>query len=187
MVQFRANADKLPVLGSPTAVLIDGIEPQSRVGVVHGCVTLGSAALPMLVIIACLGPDGITSPTAENLFPFAIRTLGKVGAVHALRLPENRAGQITGIVHYGMRETASPAGFTLRPQLAAAIQSAFGKAGAETALGVFAGHCHEVVGVELHLVGQITAVAFRSPLLAELFKGDSHGYGLVSVCFTPRG
>ena len=97
MVQFRANADKLPVLGSPTAVLIDGIEPQSRVGVVHGCVTLGSAALPMLVIIACLGPDGITSPTAENLFPFAIRTLGKVGAVHALRLPENRAGQITGI------------------------------------------------------------------------------------------
>ena len=80
MVQFRADADKLPVLGPPTAVLIDGIEPQSRVGVVHGCVTLGSAALPMLVIIACLGPDGITGPTAENLFPFAIRTLGKVGA-----------------------------------------------------------------------------------------------------------
>jgi hypothetical protein len=43
------------------------------------------------------------------------------------------------------------------------------------------------VGVELHLVRQIPAVAFRRPLLAELFKGDSHGYGLVSVCFTPRG
>lgn len=187
MVQLRTDADKLPVFGSAAAILVDRVEPQRRIGIVDGGVALGSTAFARLVEIARLGPDGITGSTSENLLPLTVAALGEVGVVHAVGFPGDGARQGSGAVHHGMGETASPAGFALRPRLAAAVKAAFGKAGAEPTYGVFTGHCHEVMGVELHLVGQIPAVAFRCPLLAELFEGDSHGYGLVSVCFTPRG
>lgn len=187
MVQFRVNADKLPVFGSAAAILIDRVEPQRRIGIMDGGVALGSAAFARLLEIARLGPDGITGPTAENLLPLTVAALGDVGMAHTVGFPGDGARQGSGVVHHGMGEFPTPAGFAFRPRLAAAVKAAFGKAGAEAALGVFAGHCHEVMGVELHFIGQIPAVAFRCPLLAELFEGDSHGYGLVSVCFTPRG
>lgn len=152
-----------------------------------GGVALGSTAFSRLVEIARLGPDGITGSTSENPLPLAVAALGDVGVVHTVGFPGDGARQGSGVVHHGMGEASAPAGFALRPRLAAAVKAAFGKAGAEPTYGVFAGHCHEVMGIELHLVGQIPAVAFRGPLLAELFEGDSHGYGLVSVCFTPRG
>ena len=129
----------------------------------------------MLVMVGRFGSDGIMCPTAENLPQFTVAALGDVGIVHTTDLPDDGACQGTGFVHYGMGKFPAPAGFALWPRLAAAVKAAFGKAGAEPALGVFAGHCHEVMGIELHLVGQIPAVAFRRPLLAELFEGDYHG------------
>lgn len=187
MVQFRANADKLPMFGPAAAILVDRVESQRRIGIMDGGVALGSAAFARLVEIARFGPDGITGSTSENLLPLTVAALGDVGMVHTVGFPGDGARQGSSVVHHGMGEFPTPAGFALRPRLAAAVKAAFGKAGAEPTYGVFAGHCHEVMGIELHLVGQIPAVAFRCPLLAELFEGDSHGYGLVSVCFTPRG
>lgn len=187
MVQFGVDADKLPVFGPTAAILVDRIESQGRIGIMDGGVALGSTAFSRLLEITRLGTDGVTGSPAKNLLPFAVATLGDVGVVHAVGFPGDGARQGPGVVHHGMGEFPAPAGFALRPRLAAAVKAAFGKAAAEPALGVFAGHRHEVMGVELHLVRQIPAVAFRCPLLAELFEGDSHGYGLVSGCFTPRG
>lgn len=187
MVQFRVDTNKLPVFRPAAAILVDRVESQRRIGIMDGGVALGSAAFARLVEIARLGPDGITGSTAEDLLPLTIATLGDVGVVHTVGFPGDGARQGSGVVHHGMGEASAPAGFAFRPRLAAAVKAAFGETGAEPTYGVFTGHCHEVVGVELHLVRQIPAVAFRCPLLAELFEGDSHGYGLVSVCFTPRG
>lgn len=187
MVQFRVDTDELPVFGLTAAILVDRVESQCRVGIMDGGVALGSAAFSRLLEIARLGTDSVTGATAENLLPVTVSALGDVGVVHAVGLTGDGARQSTGVVHHWMCEFPAPAGFALRPRLAAAVEAAFGEAAAEPDLGVFAGHRHEIVGIELHLIGQIPAVAFRCPLLAELFEGDSHGYGWVSGCFTPRG
>lgn len=175
MVQFRTDANELPVFRPAAAILVDCVESQRRIGIVDGSIALGSSAFSRLLEIARLGPNGITGSPAKNLLPVTVAALGDVGMVHTVGFPDDRARQGSGVVHHGMGKFPAPAGFALWPRLAAAVKAAFGKAGAEPALGVFAGHCHEVMGIELHLVGQIPTVAFWSPLLAELFEGDSHG------------
>ena len=87
MIQFRADADKLPMFGPAAAILVDRVESQRRISVVDSGVALGSAAFARLLEIARLGPNGVTGSSAENLLPLTVAALGNVGVVHTVGFP----------------------------------------------------------------------------------------------------